>query len=83
MPPDFHDELNIISVHQHVIDELKASLTAARSKQSLESQVDAIAKANAARLTDRPAMLSVRILYIDPIKFANKHKLYCSSSNIA
>lgn len=57
----FHDGLDYISVHQKLLDEFKESLKSARPKQSLESKVEAIAKANTSS-DDRPALRAVSIL---------------------
>ncbi|TDL24789.1 hypothetical protein BD410DRAFT_813702 [Rickenella mellea] len=55
----FHDGLDYISVHLKLIDELKESLSTARQKQSLESQVDAIVKTNATKIGHRHAFLTI------------------------
>lgn len=55
----FHDGLDFVSVHEKLAQELRASLTASRQRQSLESQAEAVANAAAKSLHDRPALLVV------------------------
>lgn len=58
----FHDGLDFVSVHETLIEELKAALVTSRSRQSLESQVDTIVRAKATRIGDRKAFQHVRPL---------------------
>ncbi|KAI0079884.1 hypothetical protein K474DRAFT_1696036 [Panus rudis PR-1116 ss-1] len=55
----FHDGLDFVSVHETLIDGLRASLAGVRTKQSLEQQIETIAKDQATSLTGRRALLSV------------------------
>lgn len=49
----FHDGLDFVSVHEALIDSLKDALVHARSRQSLDQQVDVITKAKASKLVAR------------------------------
>ncbi|CCM02415.1 uncharacterized protein FIBRA_04513 [Fibroporia radiculosa] len=49
----FHDGLDFVSVHETILDDLKSALVNVRGKQSLEAQVDVIARAKASQLSDR------------------------------
>lgn len=51
----FHDGLDLVSVHEELMEEFKKVKTSSRAKQSIESQVEAIVKARAVGLFDRPA----------------------------
>ncbi|KII88453.1 hypothetical protein PLICRDRAFT_110437 [Plicaturopsis crispa FD-325 SS-3] len=55
----FHDDLDFVSVHHVLLEELKAPLSSVRGKQSLDSQVDIIAKAKAKRLLQHKELLNV------------------------
>ncbi|KDQ60778.1 hypothetical protein JAAARDRAFT_190924 [Jaapia argillacea MUCL 33604] len=56
----FHDGLDFVSVHQALLLEFRAALTSSsRSKQSLDAQVETMAKAHASNLHDRRALLKV------------------------
>ena len=49
-PTAFHDGLDFISVHESLIESPRSSLQDVRTKQSLEQQVDTIAKNQATSL---------------------------------
>ncbi|KAH8116942.1 Non-repetitive/WGA-negative nucleoporin C-terminal-domain-containing protein [Phellopilus nigrolimitatus] len=57
---DFHDGLDYVSVHQKLIEELRATLAGSKARQSLEHQVDTVVKAVAPSLKARtyPAFLA-------------------------
>ena len=55
----FHDGLDFVSVHETLIQSLRTVLEAARGRQSLENQVEMIAKAKATSLIDRTSFLKV------------------------
>lgn len=55
----FHDDLDFVSVHQALLDEFKPVLESLRGRQSLESQIDAIVKSEASRLTDHRALMLI------------------------
>ena len=49
----FHDGLDFVSVHESLLDNLKEALVNARSRQSLDQQVELITKTKAASLIAR------------------------------
>ncbi|KAK2466879.1 hypothetical protein APHAL10511_001137 [Amanita phalloides] len=53
----FHDGLDFVSVHETLIQALKAALESVRGRRSLENQVETIVKVKAASLSDRPSFL--------------------------
>ncbi|CAL1704556.1 unnamed protein product [Somion occarium] len=55
----FHDGLDFVSVHETMIDNLRSALDTVRTKQSLEQQVDTIAKSQASSLSERRALYSL------------------------
>ncbi|KAL7283436.1 hypothetical protein ACG7TL_002866 [Trametes sanguinea] len=55
----FHDGLDFVSVHETLIDDLKAALASVRTRQSLEMQVDTIAQKKAGNLSSRKALQNV------------------------
>lgn len=50
MTPAFHNGLNFVSVHEGLVEEFRSVLVTSRTRQSLESQVDAIIKAKGRKL---------------------------------
>jgi len=59
----FHDELDLISVHEVLSEDLKSALTGVRGRRSLESQVDIIVTRKAAKLVERGGILYVGYVY--------------------
>lgn len=55
----FHDGLDYISVHENLIEELRTPLSGTKARQSIENQVDIVAKAVASKLKAYPAFLAV------------------------
>ncbi|KAI0797979.1 hypothetical protein C8Q75DRAFT_801881 [Abortiporus biennis] len=55
----FHDGLDFVSVHETLIEELRAVLAGQRTRQSLEMQADTVVAAKARTLGDRKALLAV------------------------
>ncbi|KAI0341587.1 hypothetical protein BDW22DRAFT_1358408 [Trametopsis cervina] len=55
----FHDGLDFVSVHEALTEELKTALVNVRARQSLDAQVDIIARAKASRISDRRALFSI------------------------
>ncbi|KXN86872.1 hypothetical protein AN958_09467 [Leucoagaricus sp. SymC.cos] len=55
----FHDELDFVSVHQALLEELRSALVGVRGRHSLESQIDTIVKAKAVGLAERKGSLHV------------------------
>lgn len=53
----FHDELDFVSVHEALLEDLKSALAAVRGRHSLESQVDIIVKGKVTGLAGRKGML--------------------------
>jgi len=56
----FHDELDLISVHENVSEEFKSVLTGAHGRRPLEEQVDIVVASKATQLVERRGMLYVR-----------------------
>jgi nuclear pore complex protein Nup133 len=46
----FHDGLDFVSVHESLLDDLKSALSNIRARQSIDQQVDAIARVKASKL---------------------------------
>ena len=65
----FHDDLDYVSVHQNLIARFRSALSSIRGRLSLDGQVEAIAKAEAKRLSDRKAHLTVKL--DEPCQMAN------------
>lgn len=57
----FHDELDFVSVHDSLLEEFRSVLISSRSRQSLESQIEAIVKGKGTNLIERTAFLHVSI----------------------
>lgn len=57
----FHDELDFVSVHDSLLEEFRTVLISSRSRQSLESQIEAIVKSKGTDLVERTAFLHVSI----------------------
>ncbi|KAI0094031.1 Non-repetitive/WGA-negative nucleoporin C-terminal-domain-containing protein [Irpex rosettiformis] len=55
----FHDGLDFVSVHEALAEELKTALANVRARQSIDMQVDIIARAKATRISDRRALFSI------------------------
>ncbi|EIN07336.1 hypothetical protein PUNSTDRAFT_71669 [Punctularia strigosozonata HHB-11173 SS5] len=55
----FHDQLDLVSVHEVLLRDLKTALVGLRGKQSLEAQVQAIASKHASKLSEKKALLQV------------------------
>ncbi|PFH54313.1 hypothetical protein AMATHDRAFT_72820 [Amanita thiersii Skay4041] len=55
----FHDDLDFVSVHENVVQGLKAVLGTSRGRQPLDSQVDTITKAKATLLTERRKLFQI------------------------
>jgi hypothetical protein len=53
---DFDKGLNFVSVQKDLLDQFTSVLEKLRGRQSLESQIDAILKAKATKLDDRPSL---------------------------
>ena len=63
----FHDGLDFVSVHETLIEDLKSALASVRARQSLEMQVDTIAQKKAGNLSNRKALLNVRLVWLLPL----------------
>ena len=57
----FHDELDFVSVHDSLLEELRSVLVSSRSRQSLESQIETIVRSKGTDLVERAAFLHVSI----------------------
>ena len=57
----FHDELDFVSVHKSLLKEFRSVLTSSRSRQSLESQIEAIVRSKGTEVVERTAFLHVSI----------------------
>lgn len=57
----FHDELDFVSVHDSLLEEFRSVLISSRSRQSLESQIEAIVRSKGTDLVERTAFLHVSI----------------------
>lgn len=55
----FHDELDFVSVHEALLQEFKSALQGLRGRQSLDTQVEAIIKVKASKLSDLPSLARV------------------------
>ncbi|KAF8636731.1 hypothetical protein AX17_003534 [Amanita inopinata Kibby_2008] len=55
----FHDGLDLVSVHESLVGGLKMALDSVRGRQSLDNQVEAIAKARATLLAEQGVLLQV------------------------
>ncbi|KAF8077905.1 hypothetical protein FPV67DRAFT_1405325 [Lyophyllum atratum] len=55
----FHDELDFVSVHETLLQELRSALGTVRGRQSLDNQIDIIVKATASRLSDKKALAHI------------------------
>ena len=55
----FHDDLDFVSVHEGIVQDLKAIVQSNRGKHSLDSQVEAIYSAKGQKLIERPAFTHV------------------------
>ena len=55
----FHDDLDFVSVHEGIVQDLKAIVQSNRGKHSLDSQVEAIYSAKGQKLIERPAFSRV------------------------
>ena len=55
----FHDGLDFVAVHETLIEDLRSALASVRARQSLEMQVDTIAKEKASNLAGRKAFYNV------------------------
>ncbi|OCH94941.1 hypothetical protein OBBRIDRAFT_788678 [Obba rivulosa] len=55
----FHDGLDFVSVHETLIENLKTALSSARTRQSLEKQVEKIATGKAKKLAEYPGLQNV------------------------
>lgn len=58
----FHDDLDFVSVHDTLVADFRSALKPSSTRggrQSLDSQVDSIVKAKAAKLSDSPTLLGV------------------------
>ena len=69
----FHDELDFVSVHDSILEEFRSVLISSRSRQSLESQIEAIVKSKGTDLVERTAFLhvSVRQLAFSRLKLSS------------
>lgn len=56
---EYHDQLDIVSVHEMILRDLKSVTAPLKGKQSFEAQIDAIVAQRASRLVDRNALLNV------------------------
>ncbi|KAH9946079.1 uncharacterized protein BXZ73DRAFT_86275 [Epithele typhae] len=56
---EFHDGLDFVSVHETLITDLKSALVNIRGRQSLEQQIESIAKEKASNLSTRKAFYNV------------------------
>lgn len=66
-PIAFHDDLDFVSIHNELRAGFNNLLEHLRGRQSLETQTDAVVKAEAAGLADRPALTLVRSRFIGPV----------------
>lgn len=60
----FHDELDFVSVHEAIVDELKSTLASQRGRQSHDVQSEHILKAQAKRLSSTPAFARIFKEYV-------------------
>lgn len=58
---EFHDGLDLVSVHEALIDDLRSALASVRMKQSIEMQVDTIVRAKASKLSEYRALQNVSL----------------------
>jgi nuclear pore complex protein Nup133 len=57
--PAFHDGLDFVSVHEGLLDEIRSVLVQARSRQSIDGQLDTIVKAKGEKIMGKQAFLHV------------------------
>jgi nuclear pore complex protein Nup133 len=55
----FHDQLDFVSVHDALLEDLRSALVGVRGRHSLESQIDILVKAKASKLAGRKGLLHV------------------------
>ncbi|RPD66182.1 hypothetical protein L227DRAFT_539315 [Lentinus tigrinus ALCF2SS1-6] len=55
----FHDGLDFVAVHETLIEDLRSALASVRTRQSLEMQIETIAKEKASNLAGRKAFYNV------------------------
>jgi len=60
----FHDGLDFVSVHESLLQDLRSCLVAARSRQSLDAQLDAILKAKGGKLVGKTAFTHVIVTHL-------------------
>ena len=59
LPKAFHDGLDFVSVHESLLQDLRSCLVAARTRQSLDAQLDTILKAKGGGLIGKTAFTHV------------------------
>lgn len=57
----FHNELDVVSVHEGLVQELRSVLVTVRTRQSIDGQVDTIFNAKGSSLAGRTAFTHVSI----------------------
>lgn len=60
----FHDDLDVVSVQEKLMEEFKAVTAATRGKQSLDAQIETIARAKASGLTETPPTAKTALLQV-------------------
>ncbi|KAF9265417.1 methyltransferase type 11 [Marasmius fiardii PR-910] len=55
----FHDDLDFVSVHESLLDEIKGVLSKLRGKRSLDTQVETVIKERATTLLDRTELVLI------------------------
>lgn len=56
----YHDELDFVSVHEALLEDMQTALVGTRGRHSLDNQIDTIVKAKAIGLAEKKGMLHVR-----------------------
>lgn len=60
----FHDNLDVVSVQEKLVEEFKAVTAATRGKQSLEAHIENIARVKASGLTETPSTAKTALLQV-------------------
>lgn len=60
----YHDELDFVSVHEALVENLKTALVGTRGRHSFDNQVETIVKTKAVGLAENKGMLHVRCFMI-------------------
>jgi len=70
MSQAFHDGLDFVSVHESLLQDLRSCLVAARTRQSLDAQLDTILKAKGGKIVGKTAFTHVIVTHLTIRLFA-------------